>query len=112
MLVELRGLDGSHSQKWNRWTSRRDSQAKELAKTCEKVELNVVWHWVLRVLRGQFAHERTVMFENNILDPMVSATAILPGFKWSVLLFRIGMLDAMDRIFHSYLEEFWFMLIK
>ena len=46
------------------------------------------------------------MFENSILGPMVSVTAILPGFKWSVLLLRIEMLDAMDRIFHSYLEEF------
>ena len=50
------------------------------------------------------------MFENNILEPMVSVTAITLGSKWSGLLLRIGMQDAVDRIFHSYPEEFGFTL--
>ena len=43
------------------------------------------------------------MFENSIMCPMVSVTAILPGSKWSVLFLRIEMLgcDGQDFSFFS-----------
>ena len=61
----------------------------------KKWQLSVVWQWatyvgvpqrVARILRGHFAHERRVMFENNISSPTVTVTAILPGSDWSFLL--------------------------
>ena len=39
-----------------------------------------------------------VMFENSISDPMVATTASLLGSKWSVLLLRIAMQDAVTNI--------------
>ena len=66
-----------------------------LAETFYKVQLTVQltvgWHSAMhlnlprRVLFGYFAHERRVMFENNVLDHMTAVTSILPVSKWSVL---------------------------
>ena len=59
---------------------------------------------VLRVLCGYFAHEPRVMFENNVSEPMVLITAILPGSNWSVLLLRNVMQDAMRCVFKIFVE--------
>ena len=45
------------------------------------------------------AHERRVMSGNNVSEPMVTITAILPGSTWSVLLLRTVMQEAMRCIF-------------
>ena len=41
-----------------------------------------------------------VMFEKHISDPLDTVTAILSGSKWSVLLLRTVLKDAMGRFFH------------
>ena len=58
---------------------------------------------VLRWLCGYFAHERR-LFDNNLSEPMVTITAILPWSKWSVLLLRIVMQDAMRCVFYVFSE--------
>lgn len=67
----------------------------DLAQALQRVQLNVVWPWaryfdlpqrILRVLCGCFAHARRVLFENEVTDPMITVTAVLPGSEWSVLL--------------------------
>ena len=50
---------------------------------------DVAGKWKQWVLCGYFAHERRVMFENSVSDPMVAIPAILPGQNVSVLLLRI-----------------------
>ena len=63
----------------------------DLAKAYERVQLSVVWNWVrhfgflLCVLGGCAVHTRTVLFENRS--------------KWSVLLLRVVMHDAMAEVF-------------
>ena len=51
-----------------------------------------------RVLGGYFAHERRVMFENSVSDPMSTITAVLPGSKWSELLLSLFMQDLMSSV--------------
>ena len=66
----------------------------DMARAFEQVQLNVVRKWATycdlpqRVLRGKLAHERGVIIENNVSQPMVTVTAISLGSKWSVLLSR------------------------
>ena len=56
----------------------------------EKDQLSVVWEWAMyfdvpqrvpRVLCGHFAHERRVMLENNVSEPMVCSHGDLAGIK-------------------------------
>ena len=68
----------------------------DLAKAFEREQLSAVWHWaghfvfpqgMLCVLSGCAVHTRSVLFEN--------------GSKWSVLLLRVVMHDAMAEVFRS-----------
>ena len=54
---------------------------------------------VLRVLCAYFVHERKVTFENNVSEPTVTATAIFPVSKLSVLFLRSVVQDAMKSVF-------------
>ena len=67
----------------------------DLAQAFVRVLLKVVWPWaryfdspqrILRVLFGCVAHARRVLFENEVTDPMITVTAVLPGSEWSLLL--------------------------
>ena len=60
------------------------------AKAFERVSLPVVWVWathfsfprkILRVLCGDFEHQRRVQFEGCATEPLRTITAILPGSK-------------------------------
>ena len=79
----------------------------DLAKACERVSLPVVWAWVrrfsfprkiLRVLCGHFEQQRRVQFEGCAAEPLTTITAILPGSKWSCLLLRIVLQDALSEV--------------
>ena len=74
------------------------------AKAFEPVSLPVVWTYathfdfssqVLRVLRGYFGHQRRFQFEGCVAEPLRTITAIFPGSKWSRLLLRTVVHDAM-----------------
>ena len=54
---------------------------------------------VLWVICGYFAGKRKGMFENNVSDPVITHTEILPGSKLSVLLVRNVIRDAMRSVF-------------
>ena len=67
----------------------------DLAKAFKRVSLPAVWAWatyfsftrkILRVLCGYFEHQRRVQFEGCAAEPLQTNTAILPGSKWSCLL--------------------------
>ena len=79
----------------------------DLAKAFERVNLSVVWatatHFsfprkILRVLCGYFKHPRRVQFEGCVAEPLQTITAILPGSKWSCLLLRIVLQDALSEV--------------
>ena len=79
----------------------------DLAKGFGRVSLPVVWAWathfafrrkILRVLRGYFEQERRVQFEGCAAEPLQTITAILPGSKWSCLLLRIVLQDALSEV--------------
>ena len=83
----------------------------------ESVSLPVVCAWathfriprmILRVLCGYFEHQRCVQFEGCAAEPLQTITAILPGSKWSCLLLRIVLQDALSevtKIYHHGLGE-------
>ena len=69
----------------------------DLARAFERVSIAVVWAWathissprkMLRVLCGNFEHQRRMQFEGCVAEPLRTITAILPGSKWSCLLLR------------------------
>ena len=79
----------------------------DLAKAFERVSLLVVWAWathfsfprkILRVLCGYFEHQRRVQFEGCVAEPLQTITAIMPGSKWSCLLLRIVLKDALSEV--------------
>ena len=79
----------------------------DLAKAFELVSLPVVWAWathfsfpmkILRVLCGYVEHQRRVQFEGCVAEPLRTITAILPGSKWSCLLLRIVLQDALSEV--------------
>ena len=83
-----------------------------LAKAFERVSLHVVigaWATyfsfakkILRVLSGYFTHQRRVQFEGSLAVPLRIITAILPGSKWSCLLLRIVLQDALSEVTKFY----------
>ena len=82
-----------------------------LAKDFERVSLLVVMAWathfscsseILRVLCGYFEHQRRVQFEGCLAEPLQTITAILPGSKWSSLLLRIVLQDALSEVTINY----------
>ena len=49
-------------------------------------------------LCGLFKHQRTVIFEGCVADPLQIISAILPGSKRSWLLLRIVLRDALSEV--------------
>ena len=85
----------------------------DLSKAFERVSLLVVWAWawathfcfpkkILRVLCGYFEHQRCVQFEGCAAEPLTTITAILPGSKWSCLLLRNVLQDALSEVTKMY----------
>ena len=79
----------------------------DLAKAFERVSLPVVWAWathfsfprkILRVLSGYCEHQRLVQFEGCAAETLTTITAKLPGSKWSCLLLRIVLRDALSEV--------------
>ena len=85
--------------------------ALDLTKAFERVSLPVVWAWathfsfprkILRVLCGYFEHQRRVQFEGCVAEPLQTVVAVLPGSKWSCLLQRIVLQDALSEVTQNY----------
>ena len=85
----------------------------DLAKAFQKVQLKVVWVWarhfgfpqrILRVLCRYFQHQRKVIFQGCMADPLQTITAILSGSKWSGLLLRIVLQDALSEVVKAYIR--------
>ena len=78
----------------------------DVAKAFERVILPVVWAWaprkISRVLCGCFEHQRRVQFEGCVPEPLRTITAFLPGSKWSCLLLRIVLQDALSEVTKIY----------
>ena len=79
----------------------------DLARAFERFSLPVVWVWathfsfprkMLRVLCGFFEHQRRVQFEGCVAESLQTISAILPGSKWSCLLPRIALQDALSEV--------------
>ena len=77
----------------------------DLAKAFERVSLLVVWAWathfsfprkVLRVLCGYLSTRGE--FEGCAAEPLTTITAFLSGFKWSCLLLRMVLQDALNEV--------------
>ena len=77
----------------------------DLASAFEKVQLKVVWRCatyygilqsILPVVCGYFEHQRWVLFEGCVADPLQTITAIIPGPKWTVLLLHTLMRNALS----------------
>ena len=84
----------------------------DLAKAFERVSLLLVWAWptyfsfprkILRVLCEYFEHQRRVQFGGCAAEPLTTITAILPGYKWSCLLLRTVLQDALSEVTKIYL---------
>ena len=54
------------------------------------------------LLCGYFEHQRLVQFEGCVADPLQTMSAILPGSKWSCLLLRIVLQDALSEVTKVY----------
>ena len=63
----------------------------DLAKALEKGQLKVVWAWASQ-------HQRRVILEGCVADPLQTITAILPRSKWSCVLLRIVLQDALSEM--------------
>ena len=50
------------------------------------------------ILCGYFEHRRRVQFEGCAAEPLTTIAAILPGSKWSCLLLRIVLQDALSEV--------------
>ena len=83
----------------------------DLAKALERVSIPVVWAWathfsfarkILRVLCGHFEQQRRVQLEGCVAEPLQTITAILPGSKWSCLLLRVVLQDALSEVTKFY----------
>ena len=83
----------------------------DLAKVFERISLPVVWAWathitfsrrILQVLCGYFEQERRVQFDRCAAEPLQTITAILSGSKWSCLLLRIVLQDALSEVTKIY----------
>ena len=88
---------------------RERNQGAVGAKASERVSLPVVWGKVARrislfqearscVLCGYFKHQRRVHFEGCVAGPLQTITAVLPGSKWSCLLLRSALQDALSEV--------------
>ena len=77
-----------------------------MAKVFQRVSLSVVWAWathfifpsnILRVLYGYFEHQRRVQFEGCVAAPLQTISS-----KWSCLLLRIVLQDALSEVTKIY----------
>ena len=50
------------------------------------------------MLCGYFEHQRRVQFEGCFSEPLQTITAIIPGSKWSCLLLRVVIQDALSEV--------------
>ena len=75
----------------------------DLARQFERVSFSVVWAWathvdftrkILWVLRGYFEHQRRVQFEECVVAPLQTITAVLLRSKWSCLLLRVVLQES------------------
>ena len=57
---------------------------------------------ILRVLCGYFEHQRREQVEGCVAEPLQTITAIMPGSKWSCLLLRIVLQDALSDVTKIY----------
>ena len=57
---------------------------------------------ILRVLFGYFEHQRRVQFEGCVAEPLQTMSAIFPGSKWSCLLLRVVLQDALSEVTKFY----------
>ena len=89
------------------WTRERSP----LANAFGRVRLPVAWaraaHFkfsrqILRWLCGYFEHQRRVQFEGCVAEPLYTLTAVLPAPKWSGLLLRIVLQDALSEVMKVY----------
>ena len=62
------------------------------------LDLAKAFERVLRVLCGYFEHQRSAQFEGCVAEPLQTITAILLGSKWSCLLLRIVLQDALSEV--------------
>ena len=71
----------------------------------------MVWAWamhfsfpskILLVLCGYFEHQRRVQFKGCVAEPLHTIMGILPGSKWSCLLLRIVLQDALSEVTKIY----------
>ena len=71
----------------------------------------VVWAWatqfnlpkkILRELCGCLEHQRRVQFEGCAAEQLQTITAILPKSKWSCLLLRLVLQDALGEVMKVY----------
>ena len=78
-----------------------------LAQAFEHASFPVVWAWtthfqfsmkIMRVLCGYFQHQSRVQFEGCVVEPLQNITDILPGSKWSCLLLRTVLQDALSKV--------------
>ena len=83
----------------------------DLAPALERVSFPVVWAWAthfsfprktLRLLCGFFERQRSVQFDGCTAQPPRTITAIFPGSKWSWLLLRIVLQDALREVTKVY----------
>ena len=78
------------------------------AKALERVSLPVVWAWAthFRIPKEDFASAVGVLrehqFEGCAAEPLTTITAVLPGSKWSCLLVRIVLQDALNEVIKIY----------
>ena len=107
-MEELSKRCGKFCWGWIRFSGKA---REEDAKAFERVNLLVVWAWathfsflkkILRVLCGYFEHQRRVQFEGCVAEPLQTTTAILPGSKWSCLLLRFVLQDALSDVTKNY----------
>ena len=54
------------------------------------------------MLCGYFEHQRRVQFEGCVAEPLQTITAVLPGSKWSCLLLRVVLQDALSEVTKIY----------
>ena len=88
---------------------------EELGAAALVLDLAKVWAWatlfscpskILRVLCGYFEHQRRVQFVGCVAEPLQTITAILPGSKWSCLLLRVVLQDALSEVTRVFVDDF------
>ena len=82
-----------------------------LVEAFERVSLPVARAWathfssprkILRVICGYFEHQRRVQFEGCVGEQLRTIAATLPGSKWTCLLLRIVLQDALSEVTKMY----------